>query len=140
MKLSEAMRAHWADIEFSPETFELEFDENEAEEEAKAKVLIKNKAAFSPTIERPSRTAQDMENYTGVNIKNLPKDIEQPSLLEFLFEAGLSETTKNSNIMLGDHGNVDISELDKDDCITLTMNIHKKVFFGRMLYCRPIIG
>ena len=53
---------------------------------------------------------------------------------------GFPNLLKTKNIKLGDHGNVDISEVDKDDCITIVMNLHKKKFFERKLYCRPIIG
>ena len=82
----------------------------------------------------------DIEKYKGVSIKNLPKDIKRDDLFQFLLDAGLPESFENKNIKLGDHGNVDISEVDKDDCITIVMNLHKKKFFERKLYCRPIIG
>ena len=58
----------------------------------------------------------------------------------FLGDAGLPNNFNEINIQVGDHGNVNITELDKDDCITLVMKIHEKVFFGRKVFCRPIIG
>ena len=72
VKLSDVMRAHWDVIKFSPETFELEFDEDEAEEEAKAEIHVKDKEAFSPIIDRPVRTTEDIENYTGCLLYTSP--------------------------------------------------------------------
>ena len=57
-----------------------------------------------------------------------------------LKENGLSEEFEEENIIIGDHGNADIVNLDKDTCINLVTNLNNKKLFKKIIHCRPIVG
>ncbi len=80
-----------------------------------------------------SLSLSEVEKYVGVNIKNLPNNIDVDKICDFLNEQGVENHAKN-NVKLGGHGNVDILELDTDVCIGLVTNIDNKVFLGRKIY------
>ena len=75
-----------------------------------------------------------------MSIKNLSTDLTNDQIKEFLYDNGLPKNHKDEDILIGNHGNVDINNLDKDVCIAIVMSLDKKVFFNKILHCRPIIG
>ena len=67
VKLSDVMRHHWNYIQFSPDNFELEFEEDEEVEKVQEDVPIRtnHNQAFSPVVVRPPRTLAEVERYVG---------------------------------------------------------------------------
>ena len=66
--------------------------------------------------------------------------MNKATLLKFLIDNGLPDKTLQNDVNWGDHGNMDIKNLNTDVCQELIMNIDKKIYFDKKLHCRPIIG
>ena len=61
-------------------------------------------------------------------------------LMKVLKKHGLPDDFQEENVLIGDHGNVDIGNLDKDLCINLVTNLNNKKLFKNKIHCRPIVG
>ena len=86
----------------------------------------------------PQKCEADFEKFQGVNIKNIPKDIDQGEIVEFLIWSGLP-AEKKELVEFKPNGNVTIRDLENELCMLLINNIHEKRHFNRRLYCNGVI-
>ena len=72
-------------------------------------VPIKDKQVFTPKFKfKQPATQSQINKYSGVGIKNLPKTLNRKDLVQFLFDNGLPNDTLEEDVVMGDHGNIDI--------------------------------
>ena len=136
--LREHMRDLWAAIGFKPAEFNLET--SEGGEVSEKTVEIKATDQFTPPHRSRTMASQDKDNFIGVTIKNLPKDIPEREVKILLEEQGLSTTQSGIKITRNFKSTkVDIIDLDAELCNSLIANIHEKVFFTKKVYCRGIL-
>ena len=72
-------------------------------------------------------------------IKNLPAEIPDNDLHDFLISKGLPENITGLKVKRSERNtNVDIDNLEKDVCLELIKNIHEKKYCNRPVYCRGL--
>ena len=139
IKLEDHMKELWDNINFRPSNFELNVDDDDLE----AVANIKNNTKFSPILQRPSPHPDDIKKYQGISIKNFPKGTRRESIMEVLNENGLPEDFNSENVLVGDHGNVEITGLDTQSCLNIMKKTHypecRKQFLNKPIYCRAVI-
>ena len=86
----------------------------------------------------PQKSLSDSDKFSGVVIKNIPKETDQGHIVEFLVLSGLPEAMKE-NITINNSGTVYIRNLDNSQCLALIDSIHWKRNFGRKLYCNGYV-
>ena len=139
VKLSDYMKDHWKAIKFEPTNFVLAVEEDE--DVNHGDVIIKDTPKFTPVKPNPEQTVPD-ENLTAVALKNLPAQIPEREVRNFLFQHGLKMTQGQLKIVHNDQRNasVDVENIDAATCKLLIANINEKVFFNnKKLYCRALV-
>ena len=86
----------------------------------------------------PQKVTSSPELFTGVVIKNIPKEIDQGEVVEFLLESGLPEVNLDA-IQFEHSGAVSIRNIDNRVCLLLIENLHEKRVFSRRIYCNGIV-
>ena len=84
------------------------------------------------------KVVSEPEKFSGVNIKQLPKNVDTGEVMEFLVRSGLPESN-TENVVIKSNGHVTIGKLDNEVCRVLIGNIHNQKHFDRKLYCNGII-
>ena len=87
----------------------------------------------------PPKQTSEPEKFSGVSIKQFPKDTDDGDIIEFLVNAGLPETLKDT-VGIKNNGSVDIRNLDNAVCLKLISHIHHQVHFGKRLFCNGFIA
>ena len=86
----------------------------------------------------PVKVVSEPEKFSGVNIKQFPKNVDTGEVMEFLVRSGLPESNRE-NVVIKPNGHVSIGKLDNAVCRVLIGNIHNQRHFDRKLYCNGII-
>lgn len=124
----------WKKIGYTPGELEVASaydDHGDAEGEAVSNVQAGG--VFTPT-----KVFSEPGKFAGVTIKQFPKDTDSGDIMEFLANAGLPETNKES-VLIKSNGYVTIKNLGNDVCRVLIENIHNKKYLDRKLFCNGII-
>ena len=106
VKLIDHMRAHWKEIGFEPNLFELD-DIDEVFEEPE----MKSSQRFTP--KKAPIDDSDLETYSGVMVKNLPKEISEEDARKFLETKGMPEGQVFVVMRAGKGTTIEIENLDK---------------------------
>ena len=137
------MKKLWETVNFKPLNFQLEVEQHDLDANLGGDVMINKKAVFSPSINRPHPTKEDIQKYTGISINNFPKEQAKTDIVRFLKQQGLPDDFDEEAISLTDTKNgtkVEISTLDNTIVTGLMKQIHfsdtRTKFFNRPLYCR----
>ena len=88
IKLVDHMRVLWQSVGFVPD--DLKFEETEDQNE---EVLVSDNN-FTPP-QRPKTTPNESTQFTGVSVKNFPKDVPENAILAFLESKGLPKGCQN---------------------------------------------
>ena len=135
VEFSEFILKLWQDIGYSPGEVEMAaiYDE-----------LNIYDAATDPAAQKvgtftPEKQVTEPEKFSGVNIKQFPKDADHGEIIEFLVKAGLPETLKDT-VVIRNNGLVTIKGLTNSVCLDLISSIHNKVEFGKKLFCNGFIA
>ena len=127
------MKTLWAHIGFKPSNF----NNNESldGDEMSANVNIKENN-FTPPQKKNKLNEMEMDKFTGVVIRNFPKEIPETAITSFLEDKGLPMGWKDIKI-IRKHKNssVDIENLDAKVCKMIIEEINNRPFFDRKLYC-----
>ena len=129
VEFSDYIQDLWKKIEYVPGMVEMAAiydDHGEAADE-----LVGGQ--FSPDIRR-----SEPEKFGGISIKQFPRDTDSGEIIEFLVNAGLPESAKDT-VLVKPTGMVTIAKLENEVCLKLIENIHNKVAFGKKLFCNGII-
>ena len=130
VELREHMRQLWSDIGFSPENFEQKDDNGDISE-----------LGVHSHLTPPARAAVaevDKAKFSGVNIRNLPKDITITDLQTLLEEKGLPSGHESISLIKYKRSTgADIEGLTAEVCIKLieTVNEQFEDAFDRKLFC-----
>ena len=129
--LIDHIKGLWKEIGFEPSNFGLEGDDDSED------VEIRGGTHFTPTHRKQEITPAEASKFTGVAVKNLPKDIPENDIKHFLEASGLPMGCNTFTIMrTSKNTNVDVEDLSNSACSSLIKNIHGKVFFNLKIYCR----
>ena len=86
----------------------------------------------------PAKVISNPDKFTGVIVKQFPKETDDGDVMEFLIRSGLPNTSKD-NVLIKPNGAVTIKNIPNDICRVLIENIHNKRNFNRNLFCNGII-
>ena len=126
----------WRKIDYSPgeiETAALYDDHGEGVIEGGGQVEPQTGGGFTPV-----KVFSDPAKFTGVLVKQFPKDVDNGSIMEFLVESGLPEELTDQ-VIVKPNGHVTIKNLENSVCNKLIENIHNKKYSNRKLFCNGII-
>ena len=87
----------------------------------------------------PPKKVAEPEKYSGVNIKQFPKETDNGDIMEYLVSSGLPEGLKD-NVVIRHNGSVSIKNLENSVALNLITNIHNKIQFGKKLFCNGFIA
>ena len=118
----------WKDIQYSPESLDLDEIENDSSYD-----IIKEDN-FTPV--KPVTDVVD--RYSGVSIRQFPKDCDNGEIMEFLIKSGLPEDRKD-NVTMNKNGTVLITGIDNSDCLAIIQAVHGKSFFGKKIFCNGFV-
>ena len=122
----------WKKIGYSPENLQLG-KEDDLQLDDDHRVQQQHGGTFTPVKDSPNT-----EKFTGVSIKQVPKEIDSGEILEFLIKCGLPES-KADNLTVNSKGGVVIRNLENNECLELIAAIHGKIYFGKKLYCNGVV-
>ena len=133
VKLIDHMKTLWQEIGFKPSEFKLEeVEEDDRTADAEIKDTI-----FTPPQRRNKLSSDEKAKFTGVSIKNLPKDIPDQAIIAFLETKGLPMGWKKVKFIRNQKNtNVDIDGIEAVVCETLIENFHEQICFDMKTYCR----
>ena len=125
----------WQEIGYSPGEIEMAaiYDELNSYDAA-ADPAAQKVGAFTP-----EKQVTEPEKFSGVNIKQFPKETDHGEIMEFLVKAGLPDNFKETAV-IKNNGHVTIKSLPNTVCLDLISNIHNNVEFGRKLFCNGFIA
>ena len=82
MNLVEHMRSLWQEIGYKPDSFSLDRD---TEEDNLDDIPLKNSTNFTPEFKRrPPPSSAEKERYSGISIRNFPKNSTKEEVIDFL--------------------------------------------------------
>ena len=139
IQLKEHMRNHWEKIGFVPDNFSLPTGEDDTNDVTND-VEIKENNFFTPPHRKQTPIENDTSRYSGVVIRNLPKDITVEEVTAYLRTKGLPssvETVKIDNNKKNTAAKVDA--LENKVCIELIKNIHEQIYNENKVYCRGMV-
>ena len=116
----------WRKIGYSPEDSSLEGKESYIEQQIGGEYT-------------PIKVVSSPNRFSGISLKNLPKEHDYAKVVELLVESGLPENRRDY-ISFGLNGNVTIRNLDNEVCLLLIENLHGKKHFSRRIYCNGLIA
>ena len=96
-------------------------------------------AAQKVGIFTPEKQVTEPEKFSGLSIKQFPKEADHGEIMEFLVKAGLPETLKET-VVIRNNGLVTIKGLSNSVCLDMISRIHNKVEFGKKLFCNGLIA
>ena len=118
----------WKKIGYSPETSESGALANHDT------IVQQSGGVFTP--KKRSETCQ--VSFTGVSIKQFPRNTYHGAIVEFLVNSGLPDNKKDS-ITFNNNGGVMIKDLENSECKALIEFIHGKKHFGQTMFCNGFI-
>ena len=121
----------WKKIGYSPENLELGEDGLQLDEDQR--VHEQHGGTFTPV-----KVSPNTEKFTGVSIRQFPKESDNGEIIEFLIKCGLPES-KTENLTLNSRGVVVVRNLENSECLELIEAIHGKTHFERKLFCNGIV-
>lgn len=136
VELCDYIMGLWERIGYSPGVLEVAAvydDHGEVGGEVEGQANPQTGGKFTPT-----KIVSEPERFTGVSVKQFPRDTDAGDIMEFLAKSGLPETHKES-VLIKSNGVVTIKNLDNAVCLKLIENIHNKKHFNRKLFCNGII-
>ena len=144
--LADHMKALWSKIGFQPVNFTLETDlAQQEEEQVVSDIPIINNSRFPTTLVRNEPCEEDFERCDGITVKNIPKNIEEKCIWEFLIDNGLplEHGIDNVRINMGEKNSWAIIDGLQPDEIKLIYNalhfpVINKKFFDAPIYCKPL--
>ena len=95
--------------------------------------------ASEKVVFTPEKQVSEPEKFSGVCVKNFPKDMDNGKIMEFLIKAGMPENFRDS-AEIKNNGSVVLKNLDNVVCLDMIGNIHNKFEFGRRLFCNGVIA
>ena len=130
------MIEHWKKIGFVPSDFKgPDSDDDVFTDE----VIIKESNVFTPPHRQPNDNIEDDSQHTGVVIKNLPANIPENEVIEFLTSKGLPDGHPISVLNNPPKNtNVDVEDLEKEACKALISILNGKRYFNKTVYCRGL--
>ena len=147
IKLIDHMKSVWAEVGFAPTTFTLEngdnFEENEVQALYDAPVL--KESSFPSVSIRNEPDSEDFDKCDGISVKNIPKNVEEKNIWEFLVDNGLpmEHGLENVRVNMGEKNSwVIIDGLELDEIKLIYNSIHfpitNKKYFDAPIYCKPL--
>ena len=136
VELCDYIMGLWQRIGYSPGVLEVAAvydDHGEVGEHVEGQANPQTGGKFTPT-----KVVSEPERFSGVSVKQFPRDTDAGDIMEFLLMSGLPETHKES-VLIKSNGAVTIKNLDNAVCRKLIENIHNKKHFNRRLFCNGII-
>ena len=126
----------WQKIGYVPGEVEMAavYDEHVDHDEGAGAVTKQTGGLFTPT-----KQVSEPEKYSGVSVKQFPKDTDHGDIIEYLVNVGLPEALKDS-VVIRENGKVTIRDLENAVCLEIITNIHNKVQFGKKLFCNGFIA
>ena len=118
----------WKKIGYSPDNLDLNGVDGEPS------VIEQNVENFTPV----KAAANNEEKYSGVSIKQFPKNTDHGLIMDFLVESGLPEN-KKENVNISTNGTAFIRELENEVCLALIDAIHGKKYSDRKMFCNGFI-
>ena len=85
------MKSLWDKIGFKPSSFSLEISDGEQVDSLLQDAPIMDSESFPSNFTREEPSERDLKLSDGITIKNVPKDVEDKELFEFLFEMGVPD-------------------------------------------------
>ena len=119
----------WRKVGYTPDNK----DAMKLAEGGNSELVTQEGGSFTPT-----KSISSTEKFTGVSLKNIPKDTDHGLIVEFLIKAGLPEPKKEF-ITINAKGTVTIKDLENEECLRLISNIHQKIHLGKKLYCNGVV-
>ena len=150
VNIGDHMKRLWAEIGFTPTNFELNEDEKSSEMENVSKedqVII---ADNFKTMNKTEPSDRDIEHYNGLNIRNIPQNVEEKDIYGFLFENGIPTDHDKEKIQVNKSRDPDVKKntwvfvdnLTTDQVIkfqnAVDFHVVKKMFFNVPLYIKPV--
>ena len=139
--LSSHMKILWEKVGFIPSSFELNLDEQSADNRI-IDVPLFDATEFPKKQARAEPSERDINLSDGLTVKNIPKHVEVKNIFEFLLQNGLPEDHSIDQIRVnkGERNTwVVIEGLDANTVHTLYKNIHfpvsQKKFYEVSIYC-----
>ena len=135
VEFSEYILKLWEKIGYAPGEVEMAavYDEHTEYEES-GNIQQQMGGIFTP----PKKVSQP-EKFSGVSIKQIPRDTDHGDIMEFLVGAGLPDNLKESVEIKG-NGSISIKNIDNQVCNTMINNIHNQTSFGKKLFCNGFIA
>ena len=138
IKLSDWMKELWKKVDFTPDTFEL------VDEDDKNGSLIADIERF-PRLEQKKSKPSEQTRYCGFTLKNLPSDLSDSDIADFLINSGINDDTIKSKLKIVrgvKTTNVTAEPIDPE-LVTKATEIldfpqSRTKFFSVPLYCRPL--
>ena len=136
VEFSDYITGLWSKIGYIPGDVEMAavYDEHGDYDVATGEVNQQTGGLFTP-----AKQVSEPEKFSGVNIKQFPKDTDHGDIMEFIVEAGLPETLKDT-VVIRNNGIVTIKNLENAVCLELISKIHNKVQFGKKVFCNGLIA
>ena len=135
VEFSEYILKLWEKIGYAPGEVEMAavYDEDTEYEESGH-----NQKQIGGTFTPPQKMSEP-EKFSGVSIKQIPRDTDHGDVMEFLIEAGLPDKLKECVEIKGS-GVVSIKNIDNQVCMKMIKNIHNQISFGKKLFCNGLIA
>ena len=119
----------WAKIGYTPNKEPSEHVQEEDDEQP----VSQDGGEFTP-----QKLFSDRDKFTGVVVKNIPKEADHGEVVEYLVQSGLPEC-KRDDITFSNGGQVFVRDLGNAECLAIIDSIHLKKKFGRTLYCNGFV-
>ena len=120
----------WRKIGYSPDNLDL----SEISKGDPDSISLQDGGNFTPNKSHVPDTAK----YTGVSIKQFPRETDHGKIIEFLVNCGLPESQKDK-ISITNKGTATIKDLENGVCLALIEAIHAKKNFDKKLFCNGIV-
>ena len=124
----------WKKIGYFPENLQLGEEDSNPDLEEDPTVQQQTGGAFTPV-----KDFTYTDKFSGVSIKQFPKEVDKGEIIEFIIKAGLPES-KADNITVNDRGTAVVRGLDNSECLDLIAAIHRNRHFERKLFCNGVVA
>ena len=140
------MESLWKNIGFKPANFTLDQDiSGQENDQVLIDVPILDENRFPTSLVRKEPCNEDFNKCDGITVKNIPKNVGEKTIWEFLVDNGLplDHSIENIRINLGEKNSwVIIDGLQPDEIKTIYESLHfpvvDKKFFEVPIYCKPL--
>ena len=135
VEFSDFVMKLWDQIGYVPGEVEMAavYDEHNKYDE------VADTVTEEPVVFTPAKQVSDPDKFSGVSIRQFPRETDHGDIMEFLVKAGMPDSMKDT-VEIKNNGSVTLKSLDNAVCLRLIGNIHNKVEFGKKLFCNGIIA